>query len=53
MKYHIFHDSGIPTPLKEKFFNYFKDLHELKLVTNSDVNLTLFLEGGTSYVLKV
>ena len=52
MKYHIFHDSGTSTPLKKKFFNHFKDLHKLKFVTNSYVNLMLFL-GGTNYVLKV
>ena len=42
MKYHILHDF---TPFKEKCNGQFKDLYNLELLTNFDVNLTLFLGG--------
>ena len=39
MKYNILHDFRTSTPFKEKSFDYFKDLHKLKLLT-FDANLT-------------
>ena len=50
MKYHILHDFRTSTPIKEKSPDHFKDLHELKLLTNFDVNLTSFLRGVINYV---
>ena len=40
MKWHSL-DNLRATPFKEKLSDYFKDLRELKLLTNSDVRLTL------------
>ena len=48
MKYHILHDFGISTPIKEKFSGHLKDLHKLKLLTNFCINLTSFLGGVMS-----
>ena len=43
MKYHILHDFRNCTPLK-KSFDHFKDLDKLKLLRNSEVDLT-YLQG--------
>ena len=53
MKYDILQDFRPSTPFKEKFSDYFKDLHKLKLLTNFDFNLTSLLGEVTNYVLKV
>ena len=39
-KYHILHDFGTSTRVNKKSSDHFKDLHNLKLLTNFDVNLT-------------
>ena len=39
MKYQILHEFRTLTPFKEKSSDHFKDLHKLKFLTNSDVNL--------------
>ena len=44
MKYHIFHVFRTSTALKEKSSDHFKDLNKLKLLTNFDVIMMLFLE---------
>ena len=41
------------TLFKEKPFDYFKDLHKLKLLTNSDVNLTSSPGGRVDSKLNV
>ena len=40
MKYHILHDFGTSTPSKERSSDQFRDLHNLKLLTNFGVKLT-------------
>ena len=45
MKYHILHQFRTSTPSKEKSSDHFKDAHKMELLTNFDVNLTLFLGG--------
>ena len=45
MKYHILHDFRTSTPFKEKLPDHFKDLPNLKLLTNLDINLTSLPEG--------
>ena len=39
MKYHILHDFGMSTSYKEKSSDRFKELYNLKLLTNFNVNL--------------
>ena len=41
MKFHILDDFRTSTPFNEKSSDHVKDLHELKLLTNFDVNLAL------------
>ena len=43
MKYHIFHDFRTSTSFKEKFCDHV--LHELKALTNFNVNPVFFLGG--------
>ena len=45
MKYHILHYIRTSIPFKEKSSDHFKDLHNMELLTNFDVNLTSFLGG--------
>ena len=45
MKYHIFHDFRTSTSFKEKFCDHFNVLHELKALTNFNVNPIFFLGG--------
>ena len=53
MKNHVSHKFRTSTPFEEKSSDHFKDLHKLKLLTNFDVNLTLFLGGVINYVSNV
>ena len=53
MKDHILHDFRTSTPVGEKSSQHFKDLHKLKLLTNFEVILTLFLGGVINYVLNI
>ena len=53
MKYHNLHDFSTSTPFEEKSSDHFRDLHELKLLINFDVNLTSFLGGVKIPVLNV
>ena len=43
MKYHILHHFGTSTPFKEKSSDHIKDLDNMELLTNFNVNLTSFL----------
>ena len=43
MKYYILHVFRTTAPFKEKFFDYFKYVHKLKLLTNFYFNLTTSL----------
>ena len=38
MKYHLLHRFKASATFKKKFSDHFKDLHELKLLLNVDVN---------------
>ena len=51
MKYHILH--GFSNLFKEKSSDHFKDLCELKFLTNSDVNLTSLFKGVMNNVLNI
>ena len=56
MKYCILYNYRFSTPSEEKFFDDFKDIYEVKPLTNFDANLTSFLqilEGVINYVLNV
>ena len=53
MKYDILHDFRASAPFKEKSSDHLKDLNKLKLLTNSDVNLTSFLGGVMNYGLTL
>ena len=49
MKYHILHDFRTSTPFIEKSPDHFKDLHEMELLTNFDVNVTSILSTLFNY----
>ena len=53
MIYHILHVFRASTAFKEKSSNHFEDLYKLKLLTNLDGNMTLFLGGVPNYVLNL
>ena len=53
MKCYILHDYGTFTPFTEKSFDQFKDLHQLMLLKNFDINLTSLLGGVVNNVLNV
>ena len=53
MKYHILHVFRTFTIFKEKSSDHFKDIYKLKLLINSDVNLTSFLGVVPNYVLNL
>ena len=53
MKYHILRDFRISTPFKDKSSDHFTNGHQLKLLTNFDVNLTSFLGGAINHVLNI
>ena len=52
MKNHILHDLRTSAQFKGKSSDHFKDLHKVKLLTNSDVNLTSSVGGVTNYMLN-
>ena len=45
MKYHVLHDFITSTLFEEKSSDHFKDIYQLKLLTNFDISLTSFLGG--------
>ena len=53
MKYNILHVFRTSTAFKEKSSDHFKDIYQLKLVTNCDVNMTPFVGGAPNYVLYI
>ena len=53
MKYHILHVFRTSTASKEKSSDHFKDLYNLKLLTNFDVNMASFLGRVPNYLLNL
>ena len=53
MNNHILHGFRTSTPFKEQSSVHLKDLHNLKLLTNFDANLSSFVGGLINYVLNI
>ena len=53
MKYHIFQVFKTSIEFIKKSSDHFKDIYKLKLLTNFDDNMRLFLKGVPNYVLNL